>query len=169
MDPKDCCDPHLNSTCPRILPCCRAMIESNRRFYRKGVNDSHDIRLIHSTIYTIIGNYFCYVEYWFCSLFILPYAKLTLFIFSFKFFSGCAVAFMFILVLVGLAICRFHIKRRWSFRYYTNSASNESEGSLPSGSRIISSINIRQGRRCQRTRRSRQHLGMFISKFNFFL
>ena len=55
MDPKDCCDPHLNATCPRVLPCCRAMIESNRRFYRKGVNDSHDIRLIHSTIYTIIG------------------------------------------------------------------------------------------------------------------
>ena len=89
-------------------------------------------------------------------------AKITSFIFSLQTFSGCAVAFMFILVLVGLAICRFHIKRRWSFRYYTNSASNESESSIPSGSRIISSINIRQGRRCQRTRRSRQHLGMFI-------
>ena len=87
---------------------------------------------------------------------------MKLFIFSLQTFSGCAVAFMFILILVGLAICRFHIKRRWSFRYYTNSASNESEGSLPSGSRIISSINIRQGRRCQRTRRSRQHLGRFI-------
>ena len=75
--------------------------------------------------------------------------------------SGCVVAFMFILLLVALAICRFHIKRRWSFRYYTNSASTESESSIPSGGRIISSINIRPSRRNQRSRRSRQHSGTF--------
>ena len=55
MDPKDCCDPQLNATCPMVLPCCQAMIESNRRFYRQGMTDSHDTRLMYSTIITIIG------------------------------------------------------------------------------------------------------------------
>ena len=57
MDPKDCCDPQLNASCLILHPCCQAMIESNRRFYRKGMTDSHDMRLIQSTIYTIIGVY----------------------------------------------------------------------------------------------------------------
>ena len=69
---------------------------------------------------------------------------------------------MFVLILVALAICRFHVKRRWSFRYYTNSGSTESDRSLPAGGRIISSINIRPTtHRNQRSRRSHQLSGIF--------
>ena len=69
---------------------------------------------------------------------------------------------MFILVLIALAICRFHAKRRWSFRYYTNSGSSESENTnIPPGGRIISSINIRPSRRHQRYRRGHQSTSRF--------
>ena len=118
MEPTHCCDPQLNASCPFVPQCCAALIESNRRFYRQGVTDSHDIRFLHSTIYTIIG---------------------------------CVVAFMLILLLAAFAICRFHVKRRWSLRYYSSSSRSGAAEPPPLDSNramrgeILSSLNVRSG------------------------
>ena len=67
---------------------------------------------------------------------------------------------MVILTLAAICICRFHVKRRWSFRYYANAGSSDSDSGRESGSRIVSSVRVRSTHsRHQRSRRNNAHSG----------
>ena len=53
MDPELCCDPSIDTNCTVIHPCCEPLLES--RYFQYGYNRNHELRILHSTIYTIVG------------------------------------------------------------------------------------------------------------------
>ena len=57
MDPALCCDPDIDANCTVVPICCLALLESNRHFYQLGMEkrNKEDMRLLHSTIFTVIG------------------------------------------------------------------------------------------------------------------
>jgi len=56
MDPALCCDPDLDHDCKYVPPCCRVLIEYNRRFYQQTdrVRPRRD-HFYSTTVYLVIG------------------------------------------------------------------------------------------------------------------
>ena len=119
MDPGLCCDPDIDTNCTVVPVCCMALLESNRHFYQLGMEkrNKEDMRLLHSTIFTVIGKQKRKIFVLYSSDYNIP---------GFFLFPGCVTALLALIILVTIVVCRLHVRRSSGLSLHLASGSNPS-------------------------------------------